>query len=138
MITDIKNIALFAATAIWADGYYDEAEKEILSEIAEALELEEKDFITNVEDALDDIKGKEEKSINEKLTEAGRNIVPEEKWMVFEAVLEIILADNKLTKEEVSNISAMAEALGLEQNQAILLLADMVKSEEDLEVEIEF
>lgn len=138
MITDIKNIALFAATAIWADEYYDEAEKEILSEIAEALELEEKDFITNVEDALDDIKGKEEASINEKLTEAGRNIVPEEKWMVFEAVLEIILADNKLTKEEVSNISAMAEALGLEQNQAILLLADMVKSEEDLEVEIEF
>jgi tellurite resistance protein len=39
MKTDIKNLAAFLATSIWADGEYDEAEKIAISEIAEAMEL---------------------------------------------------------------------------------------------------
>jgi tellurite resistance protein len=39
MKTNIKNLAAFLATSIWADGEYDEAEKIALSEIAETFEL---------------------------------------------------------------------------------------------------
>lgn len=138
MNTNIKDIAFFVATAIWADEVYDEAEKESLSNIADALEINEDVFIKDVEEILNDIKDKEEDYVNNKLVEVGKNIASEEKWMIFEALLEIILADNKLTKEEVSNLLAMAEALNLETEQAILLLADMVKNEEDMEIEIEF
>lgn len=138
MNTNIKDIAFFVATAIWADEVYDEAEKESLSNIADALEINEDEFIKDVEEILNDIKDKEEDYVNNKLVEVGKNIASEEKWMIFEALLEIILADNKLTKEEVSNLLAMAEALNLETEQAILLLADMVKNEEDMEIEIEF
>lgn len=138
MNTNIKDIAFFVATAIWADEVYDEAEKESLSNIADALEINEDEFIKDVEEILNDIKDKEEDYVNNKLVEVGKNIASEEKWIIFEALLEIILADNKLTKEEVSNLLAMAEALNLETEQAILLLADMVKNEEDMEIEIEF
>ena len=40
MKTEMKHIAAIAATAIWADGEYDEAEKIAVEEIAEAFELD--------------------------------------------------------------------------------------------------
>lgn len=37
MVTDIKTIASFIAVAIWVDNEYDETEKTVVSEIADAL-----------------------------------------------------------------------------------------------------
>ena len=52
MKTDIKHIAAIVATAIWADGEYDDAEKVVIEEIAEALELDPVSFAQEVEAAL--------------------------------------------------------------------------------------
>ena len=55
MNTDIKHIAAIAATAIWADGEYDEAEKIVLEEVAEALELDANTLTAEVDAALAEI-----------------------------------------------------------------------------------
>ena len=52
MKTDIKHIAALVATAIWADGEYDEAEKIAVEEIAEAFELEAAALAQEVEAAI--------------------------------------------------------------------------------------
>lgn len=137
MKTQNKDIAKFVATAIWADGVYEEAEKECLSNIAEALEIEEKEFIKCVESEFEFIKDKDEDSVNKLLKETGKNIFNEEKWLVYEAVLEILLSDNTLTKEEVANMLAIAEALDFNKETAILLLADMIKDEPEINIDIE-
>lgn len=137
MKTQNKDIAKFVATAIWADGVYDEAEKICLSNIAEALELEEKEFINCVEEELEFIKDKDENLISKLLKETGKNIINEEKWLIFEAVLEIILSDSLLTKEEVTNLLAISDALELNKETAILLLADMVKNEPEINIDVQ-
>lgn len=137
MKTQNKDIAKFVATAIWADGVYEETEKECLSNIAEALEIEEKEFIKCVESEFEFIKDKDEDSVNKLLKETGKNIFDEEKWLVYEAVLEILLSDNTLTKEEVANMLAIAEALDFNKETAILLLADMIKDEPEINIDIE-
>ena len=52
MNTDIKNIAALVATAIWADGEYDEAERIAVEEIAEAFELDQAAFAAQIEEEL--------------------------------------------------------------------------------------
>ena len=51
MNTEIKHIAALVATAIWADGEYDAAEKIVVAEIAEAFELNADGFAAAVEAA---------------------------------------------------------------------------------------
>ena len=48
--------------------------------------------------------------------------------------LQMLLADGELSRMEVSNLLVVAEALGLDPEDAILLLADMVKSEDELTI----
>ena len=132
MKTDIKTIASFIATAIWADGVYDEAEKIAVSEIGEALEFDEKEFNDAVLNAVEEIKDLDEDAANEYLQKAADAVDDEEIGIVFETALEIVLADGVLSEDEVSELLAMATALGISDEMAILLLADMVKEEPDL------
>jgi uncharacterized tellurite resistance protein B-like protein len=46
----------------------------------------------------------------------------------------MLLADSELSRAEVSNLLVIAEALGIEDEDAILMLADMVKTEPDLAI----
>ena len=101
MNTNIKHIAAFAATAIWADGEYNEAEKIVLEEIAEAFELNE-----------------------------------EEAELIYMAAMQIVLVDGVLSADEVNNLLSIAWTLGIDDDRAVLLLADMVKEEADLQIEL--
>ena len=134
MKTDLKTIASFIATAIWADGVYDEAEKVAVSEISDALEFDEKEFEDAVSEAVEEIKDMDEDAVNEYLQNAADAVDAEEIGIVFETALEIVLADGVLSEEEVAELLAMATALGISDEMAILLLADMVKEEPELNI----
>lgn len=49
MVVNKEAVALYAAAAIWADGFYDETEKDILSEVSQVIEAEKDEFIQMVE-----------------------------------------------------------------------------------------
>ena len=135
MKTDIKHLAAFVATAIWADGEYDEAEKIVLEEIAEAFELNEAEFIAAVEAALAEIENKSEEEIEEYLREHSVEIEEEEAEAIYLAALQIVLVDGVLGADEVSNLLAIASTLGIDDEVAILHLVEMVKEEPELVVE---
>lgn len=136
MKTSISNIVPFIAVAIWADGVYEEVEKETLSEIADALELDEQSFVKEVEEYVEKIKDASEEEVNSLLSAAGEAVADDERFLVFEVVLEMILCDRVMTREESENLVAMAEALKIEMADALLLVADMVKSEPEMDIEL--
>lgn len=136
MKTNISNIVPFIAVSIWADGVYEEVEKETLSEIADALELDEQSFVKEVEEYVEKIKDASEEEVNSLLSAAGEAVADDERFLVFEAVLEMILCDRVMTREESENLVAMAETLKIEMADALLLVADMVKSEPEMDIEL--
>lgn len=137
MKTRIENIAAVIAAAIWADGVYDPAEKITVEEIAEALELEEKAFKAAVDKQVKALEKMSENQANAALKDAAEAVDDEEIGIVFEAAMQMLLADSELSRAEVSNLLVIAEALGIEEEDAILMLADMVKTEPELTINME-
>ena len=137
MKTSLENIAAIIAAAIWADGVYDPAEKITVEEIAEALELDEKAFKAAVDKQVKALEKMSENQANAALKDAAEAVDDEEIGIVFEAAMQMLLADSELSRAEVSNLLVIAEALGIEDEDAILMLADMVKTEPDLTINME-
>ncbi len=135
MKTDIKDLAAILATAIWADGEFDEAEKITLEEIAEAFEINVSELSSSVDMALKEIEPMNEEQVNEYILEHSADIEDEEAEMIFQAVLQIIIVDGVLAVEEVENLLSIASALGIDDARAVLMLADFVKDEPELEIE---
>lgn len=131
MNTSVKDLAALVATAIWADGEFDEAEKIVLGTIAEAFEIEEESLQKEVDASLAEVQSMNEDEVNDYLLSHSAEIEDEEAEMIFEALLEIVLCDGELSSEEVDNLMAMASAMGIDDSRAILMLVDMVKEEED-------
>ena len=136
MNTNIKHLAAFAATAIWADGEYDEAEKIALEEIAEAFELNEDELKAEVASALQEIENMDEEAIEAYLVAHSTEVDDEEAELIYMAALQLVLVDGVLGAEEVSNLLSIASVLGMDDERAILLLADMIKEEAELCVEL--
>ena len=137
MKTSIENIAAIVAAAIWADGVYDPAEEITVEEIAEALELDEKAFKAAVDKHVKALEKMSDNQANAALKDAAEAVDDEEIGIVFEAAMQMLLADSELSRAEVSNLLVIAEALGIEDEDAILMLADMVKTELDLTINLE-
>ena len=135
MKTNVKHLAAFAATAIWADGIYDEVEKIVLEEIAEALEVDYTLLVAEVDAALAEIENKSEEELDEYLRAHSAEIEDEEAELIYMAALQIVLVDGVLGAEEVSNLLAIASVLAIDDEMAVLLLADMVKDEPELQIE---
>lgn len=134
MKTDIKNLAVFLATSIWADGEYNEAEKITLGEIADALELDKEKLVAETDIALAEIEKMDEDKVNDYLIEIGAEIDEDEAVMVYLAAMQIVTTDGVLSVEEVDNLLSIATALGIDESYAMLLLIDLVKEEPELEV----
>jgi len=134
MKTSIETISAFISAAIWADGVYDEAEKIAVEEIADALELDETAFKAAVDSCIKKIDQMKDEEVNEYLRLASDDVDDMEIGILFEAAMQIIITDNKLSYTEVSNLLMIAEVLGIEDEMAVLMLADMVKSEPELEI----
>ena len=134
MKTNIKNLATILATTIWADGEYDEAEKISVEEIAEAFELDVNELLAAVNAEVEAISALDEDKVNEVLLQKAAEVDEEEAELVLQAVLQIATVDGVLCEEEVDNILSIASALGVNEARAVLMLADLVKEEPELEV----
>lgn len=137
MKTNIESIANVIAAAIWADGVYDESEKVTVEEIADALELNEVKFKTAVDSQVAVLENMTENQVNAALLDAAEAVDDEEIGVVFESALQILISDNELTHAEINNMLVIADALGIEAEDAILMLVDLVKEEPELEVNME-
>jgi tellurite resistance protein len=135
MKTNIKNLAAFLATAIWADGEYDEAEKVALSEIAEALEVNEEELVAETEAAQAELDKMDEEEVFQYLINNGAEVDDDEAAQVYMAAMQIVTVDGVLGVEEVDNLLSIASALGLDDSYAMLLLIDLVKEEPELELQ---
>ena len=136
MNTNIKNLATILATTIWADGEYDEAEKVSVEEIAEAFELDTNELLAEVEAAVEAIGGLDEEQVNETLLQNTAEVDEDEAEMVLQAALQITTVDGVLCEEEIDNILTIGSALGINEARVVLLLADLVKDEPELVVEL--
>ena len=134
MKTNIKNLATILATTIWADGEYDEAEKISVEEIAETFELDVNELLAAVNAEVEAISALDEEKVNEVLLQNAAEVDEEEAELVLQAVLQIATVDGVLCEEEVDNILSIASALGVDEARAVLMLADLVKEEPELEV----
>ena len=136
MNTDIRHIAVLVATSIWADGEYDAAEKIVVEEIADAFELNAEELSAAVEQELDVIKPMNEDEVNEYILEHSAEVEDEEAEMLLQAVLQVVIVDGVLGEEEVENVLSIASALGIDDSRAVLMLADLVKEEPELHIEL--
>lgn len=136
MNTDIRHIAALVATSIWADGEYDAAEKIVVEEIADAFELNAEELSAAVEQELDVIKPMNEDEVNEYILEHSAEVEDEEAEMLLQAVLQVVIVDGVLGEEEVENVLSIASALGIDDSRAVLMLADIVKEEPELHIEL--
>lgn len=134
MKTDIKHIAAITATAIWADGEYDAAEKIVVEEIAEALELDATAFTLEVEAALAEVEPMNEEQVNNYILEHSAEVEDEEAIVLYEAALQVITVDGIVGVEELENLLSFASALGINEAQAALLFAEIVKEDPEFEL----
>lgn len=137
MNSKLSNIAQLLAATIWADGEYDEAEKIAVNEIADALEYDEAEFNAAIDAEIAKVTELDEEAIGNYIVDAAEAIDAEEAEMIFEVVLQLIISDNVISPSEISTAIAIAEALEIETEMAILLLLDMVKTEPELEIDFE-
>lgn len=137
MKTPTATIGSILAAIIWADGDFSEVERTTISEIAEALEIPEKELSMNVTAALVELKNMDELKATEFAVKHEAKVDDEETGEVFQGLLQMALCDNVLTYGEVHNLLALAEALDIDQDAAVLMLCDLVKSEPELEVSFE-
>lgn len=134
MKTNIQDIAAIIATTIWADGEYDAAEKEVVSEIADAFELNADEFEAAVNSAVAAVEPMNEEEVNAYILEHSGEIDEEEAEYVLQAVLQVITVDGVIGEEEIENFLSIASALGVDDARAVLMLADIVKDEPELEI----
>lgn len=133
MKTDPKILSTFLAAAIWADGEYDEFEKEFVNDLSEELE------VTTLPVILDkEIKATEkmsEEALADHLEEAAKKVAKGEAEGVLTLCLQMMCADAFLAQDEVDNYFAFAEILGIDEETASTLLDEFVNEEEELIIE---
>lgn len=137
MNTAPNTIASLLAACIWADGEYAEVERITAEEIAEALEVPAKDFHKYMTAAMVEVQNLTPEAATTYAVKHAAKVDPEETGEVFQSLMQMMLCDGVLTAGEVFNLLAMAEALDIDRETAILMLCDMVKTDPELEVSFE-
>ena len=136
MKSTLENVAAFLAVAIWADGVYADGEKKILGEIAQALETDESELKTAVDTAVASLEKKNDDEITEYVTDHASQIEEEDVLPLMECAIEIVLADNVITKDEVNTLFDLVDATGIvEHSDVLLMVADLVKYEPDIDIQ---
>lgn len=135
MKVELNDFAALLAAAIWADGEYAEAEATAVEEIADAFELDVTELKSAVEAEIEKIKDFDEEAMRNYVNEAASGVAREDAKAVFEAILQIVIVDNVFTRDEAENLLFAADALDIDTEEVLLLIADLVRSEPDLEVQ---
>lgn len=137
MNTAPNTIASLLAACIWADGEYAEVEHVTAEEVAEAFGIPDKDFHKYMTAAMVEVQNLTPEAATTYAVKHAQKVDPEEAGEVFQAIMQMMLCDGVLTAGEVYNLLAMAEALDIDRESAVLMLCDMVKTEPELEVSFE-
>lgn len=137
MNTPTHTLASLLAAAIWADGEYAEVERITAEEIADTFEISQKDFQKFITAAMVEVQNLTPEAATTYAVKHAAKVDPEESGEVFQALMQMMLCDGVLTAGEVHNLIALAEALDIDRESAILMLCDMVKTEPELEVSFE-
>ena len=137
MKTKPNTLASLLAACIWADGEYSEVEHTTADEIAEAFDIPEKDFQKYMTAAVVEVQNLSPEEATNYAVKHAEKVDPEDSGEIYEALMQMMLCDGVLTAGEVYNLLAMAEALDIDRETAILLLCDMVKTEPELEISFE-
>lgn len=136
MKTAANTLASILAACIWADGEYEEVERITADEIADAFDIPEKEFNKYMTAAVVEVQNLSPEAVTEYAVKHAAKVAPEEREQIFEAVLQMMLCDSVLTDDEVFNSLAIAEAMEINRDRAILMLCDMVQSEPEIKIEI--
>ena len=136
MKTQANTIASILAACIWADGEYEEVERITADEIADAFDIPEKDFNKYMTAAVVEVQNLSPEAVTDYAVKHAAKVIQEERDQVFEAVLQMMLCDSVLTDDEVYNSLAIAEAMEINRDKAILMLCDMVQSEPEIKIEL--
>lgn len=125
------------AVAIWADGVYSEEETEIIADIAEALGVDPKELAQHVGDAVKSLEDKDDDAVQEFLVANAPAIDEDESKKLLQCAIEIVMADNVISADEVQVIFDLADAMGgdVEHADVALMLVDLVKYSPEIEVE---
>ncbi|MCI9607054.1 MAG: hypothetical protein HFJ94_02615 [Muribaculaceae bacterium] len=137
MKTATNTLASILAAAIWADGDFAEVERVTAEEIAEAFDIPQKDFQKYITAAMVEVQNLTPEAATTYAVKHAAKVDPEEAGEVFQAVMQMMLCNGVLTAGEVFNVLAMAEALDIDRESAVLMLCDLVKSEPELEISFE-
>lgn len=133
MITEQKIFASFLAAAVWADGEFDENEKDFLVELEEEMEL--KDLVADVDALVKEYENLGGEQLTDVLTEAAAKVDKDEREGVLSFTLQLMCADAYLGQDEVDNYFAFAEILEVDEDTAEGLMNELLEDEEDLIVE---
>ena len=135
MKSDINNVAAFLAVAIWADGIYASEEKKMLADIAEALDVDIAKLTENVEISLNELEGKDEEAVQAYLIDNASALEEEDTKVLMQCAIEIVLADNVITQDEVQVLFDLADETGaVEHTDVALMLVDLIKYNPDIEI----
>ncbi len=137
MKTTPNTIASLLAACIWADGEYAEVERITAEEVAEAFDIPAKDFHKFMTSAMVEVQNLTPEAATDYAVKHAAKVDAEDAGEVYQAIMQMMLCDGVLTSGEVYNLLAMAEALDIDRESAILMLCDMVKTEPELEVSFE-
>ncbi len=137
MKTQPNTIASILASLIWADGEYSEVERVTAEEIAESFDIPVKDFQKYMTAAMVEVQNLTPEAATTYAVKHAEKVDPEETGEVFQALMQMALCDNVLTFGEVHNLLALAQALDIDQDAAVLMICDLVKTEPELEVSFE-
>lgn len=137
MNTKPQTLASLLASCIWADGEYEEVERVTAEEVAEAFEINPKDFHKYMTAAMVEVQNLSPEAATNYAVKHAAAVAAEDAGEVYQAMMQMMLCDGVLTSGEVYNLLAMAEALDIDRESAILMLCDMVKTEPELQVSFE-
>lgn len=133
MKTGQKIFASFLAAAVWADGEFDENEKDFLVELEEEMEL--KDLVADVDALVKEYENLGGEQLTDVLTEAAAKVDKDEREGVLSLTLQLMCADAYLGQDEIDNYFAFAEILEVDEDTAEGLMDELLEDEEDLIVE---
>lgn len=133
MKTDSKILASFLAASIWADGEYDEFEKQFVADVCN--ELDAKTLQAELEAAIAADENKSGEVITDELEAAAKKVADDEKKSVLSLCLQLMCADAFLSTDEVENHFVFADVLGIDEEAAQEILDEFVENEENLIIE---
>ncbi len=133
MKTKSNVLATFLAAAVWADGEYNEFEKELVLEIGDELGV--KGLDKDLEESIAATENMSEEELADALEEAAKGVAPSEKEGILALCLQMLCADAYLSADEMDNFFAFADILGIDEDKAQEILDEFVDEEEDLIIE---